>query len=203
MLPNIIKEKIEGLKLETLYDYHRSGDEVNMIDNKYILKVSDNVYRLQQELEKDTWVSKYVASPKPIIFVVENNKAYYLRECIDGEILCLPKFLDKPTQVVELLVEGINILHSAKIEGDHEYIIDEGYNTLIHGDYCLPNILVKNGQINGFVDLGSAGVGDPWRDYAWAIWSLEYNLGTKEYTSLLLEKLGIKFDQEKYDKYID
>ena len=91
MLPNIIKEKIEGLKSEKLYDFHCSGDEVIMIDNKYILKVSDNIYRLQQELEKDTWVSKYVSSPKPIIFVVENNKAYYLRECIEGEILCLPK----------------------------------------------------------------------------------------------------------------
>lgn len=203
MLPNIIKEKIEGLKSEKLYDFHCSGDEVIMIDNKYILKVSDNIYRLQQELEKDTWVSKYVSSPKPIIFVVENNKAYYLRECIDGEILCLPKFLINPIQVVEWLVEGINILHSAKIEDDHEYVIDEGYNTLIHGDYCLPNILVKNGKINGFVDLGSAGVGDPWRDYAWAIWSLEYNLGTKEYTPLLLEKLGIEFNQEKYDEYIN
>lgn len=74
---------------------------------------------------------------------------------------------------------------------------------MIHGDYCLPNILVKNGKINGFVDLGSAGVGDPWRDYAWAIWSLEYNLGIKEYTPLLLEKLGIEFNQEKYDEYIN
>ena len=29
----------------------------------------------------------------------------------------------------------------------------------------------------------------------------EYNLKTKEFTPLLLEKLGIEFDQEKFDKY--
>lgn len=201
MLPHIIKEKIDGLNLEILYDYHRSGDEVNIIENKYILKISDNIYRLQQEMEKDTWVSKYVSTPKPIIFIVENNKAYYLREFIEGEILCLPKFLNDPVKVIDLLVEGINILHNVKIIDDYEYVLDEGYNTLIHGDYCLPNILVKNGKINGFVDLGGAGIGDPWRDYAWCIWSLEYNLGTKEYTPLLLEKLGIEFNQEKFDLY--
>ncbi len=201
MLPHIIKEKIDGLNIEPLYDYHRSGDEVNIIENKYILKISDNIYRLQQEMEKDTWVSKYVSTPKPIIFIVENNKAYYLRECIEGEILCLPKFLNDPVKVIDWLVEGINILHNVKIVDDYEYVVDEGYNTLIHGDYCLPNILVKNDKINGFVDLGGAGIGDPWRDYAWCIWSLEYNLVTKEYTPLLLEKLGIEFNQEKFDLY--
>jgi aminoglycoside phosphotransferase len=44
-------------------------------------------------------------------------------------------------------------------------------------------------------------VGDPWRDYAWCIWSLEYNTGSKTYTPLLLKKLGIAFDEDKYRKY--
>ena len=87
---------------------------------------------------------------------------------------------------LDWLVEGINIIHSVDVKDDTEYIVDEGYKTLIHGDYCLPNILVKNDKINGFVDLGGAGIGDPWRDYAWCIWSLEYNLGTKEYTPLFV-----------------
>lgn len=200
MLPNIILEKIANLKKEPLYDFHCSGDEVYNVENKYILKISDNIYRLQQELEKDTWVSKYVNSPKPIVFIVENNKAYYLRECLEGEILCLPKYLNEPIKVIDWLVDGINILHNVKID-DYEYVLDDGYNTLVHGDYCLPNILVKNGKIAGFVDLGGAGIGDPWRDYAWAIWSLEYNLKSKEYTQMLLDKLGIEFDEEKYKLY--
>ena len=35
----------------------------------------------------------------------------------------------------------------------------------------------------------------------WAVWSLEYNTGSKKYTPYLLEKLGIELDKEKYEKY--
>jgi aminoglycoside phosphotransferase len=60
----------------------------------------------------------------------------------------------------------------------------------------------KSDVISGFIDLGDSGIGDPWRDYAWCIWSLEYNLKSDAYTGLLIEKLGIEFDKEKFDRYI-
>lgn len=62
-------------------------------------------------------------------------------------------------------------------------------------------IPAKDGKISGFIDTEASGIGDPWMDYAWCIWSFEYNLGTKEYTALLLERLGIEFDAEKYERY--
>lgn len=48
---------------------------------------------------------------------------------------------------------------------------------LLHGDPCLPNVLVMNDELSGFVDLGSAGLGDPRNDLVLALWSLEYNYG--------------------------
>jgi len=47
--------------------------------------------------------------------------------------------------------------------------------TLIHGDFCLPNIMIHGGQISGFVDVGCAGVGDPYRDLALVCRSFEHN----------------------------
>jgi kanamycin kinase/aminoglycoside 3'-phosphotransferase-2 len=46
-----------------------------------------------------------------------------------------------------------------------------------HGDPCLPNILVEGDRLSGFIDLGSAGVGDRYRDLALVRWSLGYNFG--------------------------
>lgn len=46
-----------------------------------------------------------------------------------------------------------------------------------HGDACLPNVLVVDGRLSGFVDLGAAGLGDRYRDLERALWSLTYNYG--------------------------
>ena len=200
MLPYIIEELVKNLEIKEITDFHRSGDLVYSFGNKYILKVSTELARIQQEFNKDTWVSNYIPSGKPVVFIIEGNKGYYLREYLEGDNLCEKDYLKDPLKLIDFLVEGLSIIHNTKVDSD-EYVIMEGYNTLIHGDYCLPNILVKNDKISGFVDLGNAGIGDPWMDYAWCIWSLEYNLGTKEYTPILLEKLGIEFNQEKFDKY--
>lgn len=52
---------------------------------------------------------------------------------------------------------------------------------LLHGDYCLPNILLRAGRVTGFIDLGGAGVGDRHIDLFWGAWTLRFNLGTDRY----------------------
>lgn len=46
-----------------------------------------------------------------------------------------------------------------------------------HGDYCLPNALLEEGEVAGFVDLGELGVADRWWDLAVGAWSVTWNLG--------------------------
>jgi kanamycin kinase len=49
--------------------------------------------------------------------------------------------------------------------------------SLVHGDACRPNIIVGDGGLNGYIDLGDMGVGDVEVDLSAAVWSLQYNLG--------------------------
>ena len=63
-------------------------------------------------------------------------------------------------------------------------------DTLLHGDYCLPNIMLDNWRFSGFIDLDNAGVGDRHVDLFWAIWSLQFNLKTDRYRSRFLDAYG-------------
>ena len=69
---------------------------------------------------------------------------------------------------------------------------------LIHGDYCLPNIMLNNWRFSGFIDLGNAGVGDRHIDLFWGRWTLGFNLGTEKFDNRFFDAYGRdKIDEEK------
>ncbi len=63
-------------------------------------------------------------------------------------------------------------------------------DTLLHGDYCLPNIMLDSWHFTGFIDLAAAGVGDRHIDLFWGMWSLEFNLKTDKYCGRFLDVYG-------------
>lgn len=63
-------------------------------------------------------------------------------------------------------------------------------DTLIHGDACLPNVICRNGTFSAFIDLSMAGAGDRHIDLYWALWSLQYNLGTERFAERFLDAYG-------------
>ena len=70
-------------------------------------------------------------------------------------------------------------------------------NTLLHGDYCLPNIIINNWQFSGFIDVGLGGVGDHHIDIFWGTWTLFWNLQTDKYRQRFIDAYGrSKVDEE-------
>lgn len=70
-------------------------------------------------------------------------------------------------------------------------------DVLIHGDYCLPNIMLDNWKFSGFLDLGGSGLGDRHMDLYWGLWSLNHNLETDAYRERFLDVYGRDgFDSE-------
>ena len=70
-----------------------------------------------------------------------------------------------------------------------------------HGDYCLPNVIVDEEKVTGFVDWGSAGVSDRYKDIALVVRSLKRNTREDLATSFF-EAYGIsRPDAEKVEFY--
>jgi kanamycin kinase len=69
-----------------------------------------------------------------------------------------------------------------------------------HGDYCLPNILIEDGEAVGFVDLGELGVADRWWDLAVGGWSVTWNLGPG-WEDLFLASYGVDRDERRVAFY--
>lgn len=77
---------------------------------------------------------------------------------------------------------------------------------LSHGDYCLPNLLLKDGEIGGYIDIGGIGIADRYSDIVDCWNSLKNNFGGvfggKVYEDfdpdILFEKLGVEIDPVKF-----
>lgn len=199
--PQTVQEYLRGKMLVEITENHKSGDRVYRVDSDYILKISENMERLGRERTANDYLTGKLPVSQTVLYTEEEGKAYYLKTMLRGDTLAEKVNLSEPQKLVRFLAEAMHMFHSVDVGSCPIKCPDSEGDCMVHGDFCLPNILVCDGRIAGFIDTEAAGVGDPWMDYAWCIWSLEYNLGTDRYTPMLLEALGIEFDRDKYESY--
>lgn len=89
-----------------------------------------------------------------------------------------------------------------------ENMVDSEDLVLCHGDVCMPNIIMENNNLSGFIDIIGVGVCDRYLDIAIALRTLRYNLELYgyslecEYIKLFKDSYGIdKLDCEKIKFY--
>ena len=75
-----------------------------------------------------------------------------------------------------------------KIVSEKKHLLKS--DTLLHGDYCLPNVLLDDWTLSGFIDLGAAGIGDKHVDLYWGAWTLNFNLKTDKYRKRFFDVYG-------------
>ncbi|MBE6558475.1 MAG: hypothetical protein E7661_05645 [Ruminococcaceae bacterium] len=190
----------------------RNSQYVYAVGKDLYLKISSDLESLRRERDADIWLEHKMPGGVSVPRVGGYDEVadaddgvrygYLLTTAVHGTPACAPPYIKDPVRLCELLAEGIRMFHQLPPAGCPASGDSVG-GTVIHGDFCLPNIILHRSRISGFVDLGQVKVGDPWEDYAWCLWSLEYNLKTNAYNQLLLDKLGVSFDEEKYHKYVD
>ncbi|MDE6407686.1 MAG: phosphotransferase [Anaeroplasmataceae bacterium] len=180
-----------------------SQDEVYIFEDQFVVKISSSKDQLLREKERIDWLADKIPGPKSIMLEEHNSKFYYLRTCVNGDNLISKRFLNNPFLLIETIKKVVDILRSLDSYSCPFKSMESIGNSFIHGDLCLPNIYVnEKNEFAGFIDLDNAGLGDAWEDYAWLIWSFEYNLKTNKYTKDLLHELGLEMNMEKYKQYV-
>ena len=150
-------------------------------------------------LEREATVAKQL-SEKGLCAKVEEyistDNDYMVTAPANGEDAT--HFLENPEKLCKALAEGMKYLHSLPVNDlppspQMDFYNKDGdlnYNTFIHGDFCLPNIMLENYDFKMFIDMGLAGKGDKHVDIFWVLWSLWFNLKTDKYTDYFLDLYG-------------
>ncbi len=194
-------------------------DEAEMTSYYYSLGLSAEVLFYLTILDHDYMISRripgedctydlYMDDPKRLC----DTTAGLLRELHEKSIGIQP-----PKDCIKYMIDAVNCvtddrcfepelfkgLWEFKSFDEAKRVAFDGINTLkrdvlIHGDYCLPNIILKDWKLSGYIDLGNAGIGDRHMDILWGIWTLNFNLKTTAYTERFMDAYGRdRIEEEK------
>ena len=131
---------------------------------------------LEGEKSRLEWLAGRLPVPEVVGFVRANGDDWLLTREIPGVPLYDASLGWEPPRVARRFGEILRAIHSVDVSECPFGAAAESH-VLIHGDYCLPNVLVQEGGLAGLVDMGRAGRGDPRDDLAAAFWTLHYNYG--------------------------
>jgi len=138
---------------------------------KLVDTLAQQLYLLHQEDYNDCPVQNHTE------LMLDRAKASYKERQVDSSFLKIENLYEiSSVEEAWSLVDGFgNELQT---------------NTLLHGDYCLPNIILNDWEFSGFIDIDAGGVGDRHVDVFWGIWTLLFNLKTVKYTDRFIDAYG-------------
>jgi kanamycin kinase len=150
----------------------------------YVKRAAD----LAGERDRLVWLRGRWPVPEPIGFFHEAGDDWLLTRAVAGVPMYDPALAWAPGRVAKTLGEILRGLHATEAQACPFGVKKPG-NVLIHGDYCLPNVLVEEDRLSALVDVGGAGLGSPEVDLAAGVWTLQYNFG-KGFASEFLDAYG-------------
>ncbi|CAH1213129.1 hypothetical protein PAECIP111893_03635 [Paenibacillus plantiphilus] len=168
---------------------------------------------LEREYRMSDFLSSHNVAPKVYVYESDLDNDYLFSEAVCGEDGTSRLHIENPNKLACVFGQYLRMLHSLPTEGCpysnrttellnevnnkgidpsilHEFKYSAIDEVIIHGDYCLPNVIMDNFSFKGFIDLGYGGVGDRHYDICWGIWTLNYNLKTDKYRNLFLDAYG-------------
>ena len=128
------------------------------------------------ERDRLAWLDGRWPVAKILGFFHESGDDWLVTRALEGVPLFHPSVGWSPVRVAAELGKILRGLHATDAR-DCPFGTRKPGHVLVHGDFCLPNVLVHQGKLSGLVDLGDAGLASPETDLAAGVWTLQYNYG--------------------------
>lgn len=150
---------------------------------------------LRDEALRLEWLGERLPVPKVVAFASRGLYEFLLTKSVPGVPAHDRSAGRSRQEVASLAGWALKVFHSVPTEGcpfRHPVVgpTGEGDEVLVHGDYCLPNVLLDGDRFH-YLDVGQTGIGDRYVDVVAAIWSLRHNYG-KGSAAVLLDEYGLR-----------
>ncbi len=132
--------------------------------------------QLAGERDRLAWLDGRWPVPKVLAFLRASGDEWLVTGALDGMPLSDERIGSSPEVVATQLGQILSGLHATDAS-DCPFGVRKPGHVLVHGDFCLPNVLVQEGKFSGLVDVGGAGLASPEVDLAAGVWTLQYNYG--------------------------
>ena len=155
---------------------HSHQDEVYKIETPnaaYYLKIAATLTAEQDNLRK---LAPILHVPEVIDFhESKDGHDYLLISELPGKNLVELIEEWSSLEIVDTFAEAIKQLHD--VDATKVFPEASSKDMLLHGDMALPNIIISDERVIGYIDFGQLSFGNPELDLADAIWCLQRNLG--------------------------
>jgi len=221
MFSETIEKIIEG-KTIIENSVGESGDKVFKIENldnnknSYIkIESKEKLFGIKHEYQVYKFLNGKVSVPELYYF----EYPYLITNEVKG-ICSFHVKEEERLNAMRILARALKELHSVDIKDCDIYselewrirnekyaegevhLLDDDY-VFVHGDSCLPNMLIHEGEFGGFVDMGAAGIGSRYEDLAYCVWSTLYNFRDRKYVDEFFREYGEEYcDRNKINFYI-
>lgn len=230
-LPGELRDLMRGCDVRR-HPHYEAGTEIYLLqrgDERLYLKVARGG-GLGREWLVLRWIGGRLPVPEPVWFGEEGRREFL----VSGEVEGIPVYLvyegDRSDAVIAM-ARALRMIHSLDPSGcPFSYPVEGKVSALeeklgadgpglswlregmpaeepvfTHGDYCLPNVLVAEGELGGVIDWDFGGLADRYVDFVLAVWSLGYNFGVGEaervWAPLFFEEYGVELDRERFRYY--
>lgn len=148
------------------------------------LKVHPVGAGIPDEVTRLRWVSQWVRVPGFVEYGSDGFRDWLMTAELSGvDASRHPWRESDPARLAAAVGRGLRAFHDAVPVDECPFWLpgaDSGPGAdlvVCHGDYCLPNVFLEDGEATGYLDLGAVAVADRWLDLAIGLRSLDYNLG--------------------------